>query len=117
MNCGIFYEHKGWEATVLYNRIGKRLIGVGRSLGTTGDQSVNIPDSYEMPRNALDLSCARTFGKWRVRLGVKDVLGEKVVFKQFNNVTLADGTQRSVQEVTRSYRPGRSFSLSASYKF
>ena len=90
---------------------------MGRSLGTTGDQSVNIPDSYEMPRNALDLSCARTFGKWRVRLGVKDVLGEKVVFKQFNNVTLADGTQRSVQEVTRSYRPGRSFSLSASYKF
>ena len=117
LNCGIFYEHKGWEATVLYNRIGKRLIGVGRSLGTTGDQSVNIPDSYEMPRNALDLSCARTFGKWRLRLGVKDVLAEKVVFKQFNDVTLADGTQRSVQEVTRSYRPGRSFSLSASYKF
>ena len=36
---------------MLYNRIGKRIIGVGRSLGTA-DNEVRVPDSYEMPRNA-----------------------------------------------------------------
>ena len=117
VNAGLFYSHKEWNASILYNRIGKRLIGVGRSLGSTADQTVRIPDSYEMPRNSLDLSASRTFGKLEIKLGVKDVLAEKVYFKQFNDVTLNDGTSKKVEEVTRSYRPGRNFSLSLSYKF
>ena len=117
VNLGIFYSHEGWNASLQYNRIGKRLIGVGRSLGATADQTVNIPDSYEMPRNSLDLSAARTFGRFEVKLGLKDILGEKVIFKQFNEVSLQDGKSKEVEEVTRSYRPGRNFSLSVSYKF
>lgn len=117
VNVGLFYSHNHWNASLLYNRIGKRLIGVGRSLGSTGDQTVNIPDSYEMPRNSLDLSVSRTFGHWDVKLGLKDIIGEKVNFKQFNDVTLEDGTTKEVEEVTRSYRPGRNFSLTVSYKF
>ena len=117
VNVGLFYNHNDWSASVLYNRIGKRLIGVGRSLGATGDQTVTIPDSYEMPRNALDFSLARQFGRWNLRLGAKDILAEKVLFKQFNQVTMADGSSKEVEELTRSYRPGRSFSLTLSYKF
>ena len=117
INLGVFYSHKDWNASLLYNRIGKRLIGVGRSLGSTGDQTVNIPDSYEMPRNSLDFSVARNFGKLNVKLGLKDIIGEKVLFKQFNEVSLPNGTQKEVEEVTRSYRPGRNFSLTLSYRF
>lgn len=117
VNVGLFYSHKAWNAAAQYNRIGRRLIGVGRSLGSTGDQTVNIPDSYEMPRNSLDFSLSRQFGHFGVKLGLKDVLGEKVVFQQRNNVTLTDGSTKQVNEVTRSYRPGRSFSLNVSYKF
>lgn len=117
VNMGLFYSHEGWNATLQYNRIGKRLVGVGRSLGATGDQTVTIPDSYEMPRNSLDLSASRTFGRWEIKLGLKDILGEKVEFKQFNDVTLLNGTSKEVDEVTRSYRPGRNFSLNLSYKF
>ncbi|MDO4929661.1 MAG: TonB-dependent receptor [Bacteroidales bacterium] len=117
VNLGIFYAHDNWNASLLYNRIGKRLIGVGRSLGSTSDQTVNIPDSYEMPRNSLDLSASRTFGHWDIKLGVKDILAEKVYFKQFNDVTLSDGTTKEVEEVTRSYRPGRNFNLTVTYKF
>ena len=117
VNVGLFYNHNDWSASVLYNRIGKRLIGVGRSLGATGDQTVTIPDSYEMPRNALDFSLARQFGRWNLRLGAKDILAEKVLFKLFNQVTMADGSSKEVEELTRSYRPGRSFSLTLSYKF
>ncbi len=116
VNLGIFYTHDAWSASLQYNRIGKRLIGVGRFLGATNDQTVTIPDSYEMPRNSLDLSAARTFGRFEVKLGLKDILGEKVVFKQTDDVTVK-GATKTVDEVTRSYRPGRNFSLTVSYKF
>ena len=52
INTGIFYQNNGWSAALLYNRIGKRIIGVGRSMGT-GENIVNVPDSYEMPRLSL----------------------------------------------------------------
>lgn len=117
VNLGVFYTHEAWSASLQYNRIGKRLIGVGRSLGSTGDQTVNIPDSYEMPRNLLDLSVSRQVGHFEFKLGLKDIIGNRVIFKQINDVTLANGTAKSVEEVTRSYRPGRSFSLNVTYKF
>lgn len=117
VNLGLFYNHHAWNAALQYNRIGKRLIGVGRSLGATADQTVNIPDSYEMPRNSLDLSLARQFGHFELKLGLKDIIGNSVVFKQLNDVTLADGTQKQVEEMTRAYRPGRNFSLNVTYKF
>lgn len=116
-NLGLFYNHEAWSASMQYNRIGKRLIGVGRSLGSTGDQTVNIPDSYEMPRNSLDISLARRVGHFEFKLGLKDVIGERVVFKQMNDVKLSDGREKHVNEITRSYRPGRSFSLNIAYKF
>ncbi len=116
VNLGLFYNHSDWAASLQYNRIGKRLIGVGRSLGTTADQTVTIPDSYEMPRNLLDLSVARSFGRFELKLGIKDVLGEKVKFKQFNDVTLSNGQHRKVEEVTRAYNPGRNISLTFGVK-
>ena len=38
VNAGLFYQQpkNGWNAAILYNRIGKRIIGVGRSLGSAG---------------------------------------------------------------------------------
>lgn len=117
VNLGVFYAHGDWNASLLYNRIGKRLIGVGRSLGSTGDQTVRVPDSYEMPRNSLDLSASKAFGRWQVKLGLKDILAERVYFKQFADVTLSSGMQKTMEEVTRSYRPGRTISLAVSYRF
>ena len=76
-----------------------------------------MPDSYEMPRNSLDLNVSKDFGKWNVKVGAKDILGEKVNFKQFDTITRSDGTVREVEEVTRSYRPGRTFSVSVAYNF
>ena len=70
MYAGLRYER---------NRIGKRLIGVGRSLGSTGDQTVNIPDSYEMPRNSFDLGFSYTLKSLTFKVGCKDILGEAVL--------------------------------------
>ncbi|MGL4520187.1 MAG: TonB-dependent receptor domain-containing protein [Phocaeicola sp.] len=113
INTGIFYQNpdKGWNVAALYNRIGKRIIGVGRSVGT-GDQ-VRIPDSYEMPRNSIDLSVGKKIGnKLEVKAAIRDVLAEKVSFKQF-----AETSAGEVEQVTRQYKPGRNFSLNVNYTF
>ena len=119
INTGIFYNNveRGWSAAVLYNRVGKRIIGVGNRYGTGADgSSRNIPNSYEMPRNSLDLSVGKKLGKWELKASVCDVLAERCLFKQFEDVTV-NGQQRTIEEVTRSYRPGRNFNLTIGYNF
>ncbi len=119
VNTGIFYNNmeRGWSAAVLYNRVGKRIIGVGNRYGTGADgSSRNIPNSYEMPRNSIDLSVGKKIGKWELKASVRDVLAERCVFKQFEDVTV-NGQQRTIEEVTRSYRPGRNFNLTIGYSF
>jgi len=119
VNTGVFYNNtkRGWTAAVLYNRIGRRIIGVGNRYGTGADGSArNIPNSYEMPRNSIDLSIGKKIGKWELKATVRDVLAERCIYKQFENVTI-DGRPRTIEEVTRSYRPGRTFNLAIGYNF
>ena len=121
INTGIFYKHPSWnlDLALLYNRIGKRLIGVGRSEGTTADDTnARVPDSYEMPRDVFDFSASKKFGDHlEVKLNVRDLLNEKVYYKQFAQVHYPNGSKAEKEEITRSYRPGMNIGLSAIYKF
>jgi len=120
INVGVFYNsdlgtplhswQKGWTAALLYNTIGKRIIGVGRSVGS-GEVDVRVPDSYEMSRHKIDLNVGKTFGHFDLRLAIRDLLSQKVEFKQFEQTAHGE-----VEQVTRSYKPGRTISLSVSYK-
>lgn len=120
VNAGLFYNSdaaspekkwkKGWTGSLLYNIIGKRIIGVGRSVGS-GETDVRVPDSYEMPRHQIDLNLGKSFGKFDIRVSVRDLLAQKVQFKQFENAQKGE-----IEQITRSYKPGRTISLSASYK-
>lgn len=120
VNAGIFYNsdlskpslawQKGWTASLLYNTIGKRIIGVGRSIGS-GETDVRVPDSYEMPRHQLDLNLGKNFGRLDLRLSVRDLLAQKVEFKQFEQTSHGE-----IEQVTRAYLPGRTFSLTIGYK-
>ncbi len=122
VNTGLFYRNEALKLNValLYNRIGKRIIGVGRSEGTTGsssDEAARIPDSYEMPRNVLDFSATKKFGAhWELKLSVRDLLAEKVFYKQFAEVYYSDGSHKTVDEIVRRYKPGRNIGLSLVYK-
>ncbi len=121
VNVGLFFNSnqipskgkgtQGWTTSLLYNVIGKRLIGVGRSVGT-GITEVRVPDSYEMPRHQLDFNIAKSIGHFDLRLSVRDLLAQKVLFKQFERTQ-----QGEVEQITRSFYPGRTIKLSASYKF
>lgn len=121
VNTGIFYKNDKMQLDIalLYNRIGKRIIGVGRSEGTTsGDETLRVPDSYEMPRDVIDLSASKKFGKhWEVKLSIRDLLAQKVYYKQFADVHYSNGTSREVEQITRVYKPGRNIGVSAVYKF
>ena len=121
INTGIFYKNEPlkMDIALLYNRIGKRIIGVGRSEGSTGDDSnARVPHSYEMPRNTIDFSLAKKFGDHlELKLNVRDLLAEKIYYKQFADVTYSDGSKKEVEEIARCYKPGRNIGLQAIYKF
>ncbi len=121
INTGIFYKNDKLQldVAVLYNRIGKRIIGVGRSEGiTSGNETLRVPDSYEMPRDMIDLSASKKFGNhWELKLSIRDLLAQKVYYKQFADVHYSNGTSREVEQITRAYKPGRNIGVSAVYKF
>ncbi len=120
INTGIYWAvAESWQAAVLYNRIGKRIVEVGRSMGsTTGEETTNIPDSYEMPRDIVDLSLSKRFGRhWTVNMSVRDMLAERVNYNQIDHVTFADGSIHTIKETTKSYRPGCTIQIGGSYKF
>ncbi len=110
VNTGLFYNNQRQHLSVnlLYNRIGKRIVGVGRTEGG-GDASRNIrvPDSYEMPRDGFDLTASKRWGRWEAKLAIRDLLNQSIVFKQFQTVG-----DKEIQQVTRKYKPGRNINLS-----
>ncbi len=120
INTGLFYKNEPLQLDIalLYNRIGKRIIGVGRSEGSTGsDDNARVPHSYEMPRNTIDFSLGKKFGKHlELKLNVRDLLAEKIYYKQFADVTYSDGSKKTIEEISRSYKPGRNIGLQAIYK-
>jgi len=116
VNAGIFYSNpaKRLNISLMYNRIGKRIIGVGRVEGSTGDnESARIPDSYEMPRDAIDFSFSKTFfDHLELKLNVRDLLAQNVTYKQF--VETKNG---EVEQITREYKPGRNIGVTVGYRF
>ena len=72
VNAGVYYasdEKYGWTASVLYNIIGKRIVGVGKTTSIDGNRNFDVPDSYEMPRNVIDLTVGKKFGRCEIKLG------------------------------------------------
>ena len=119
INTGLFYKNERAQLNInlLYNRIGKRIVGVGRTMGSgEADKNVRVPDSYEMPRDAFDLTASKKFGKhFEVKFAVRDILNQSVLFKQFSDVTYPNGNMKKVEEITRKYTPGRNFQLTLTY--
>ena len=119
INTGFFYHFGNTDIALLYNRIGKRLVGVGRTQGATGSEDVaRVPSSYEMPHDRIDVSIASQLTHhWKLTLSARDLLNQTIYYKQFADATYSDGTSRTITEIDRSYKPGHEFSLSASYTF
>jgi outer membrane receptor protein involved in Fe transport len=118
INTGLFYQSEKWgfNASLLYNRIGKRIVGLGKSNSIEHNINTLIPDSYEMPRNALDLTISKTIGKKiEIRCSIKDILSEDVVYKQFPKFE-KNGVIYKREQITRRYNPGQSVALGISFQ-
>ena len=81
------------------------------------DPSQYIPDTYEMPRNVVDLSFSQRIGKrWEIRGGIKDIFNEAVEFKQFP-AFVKDGKTETRAQTTRLFYSGQIFTLGVGFKF
>lgn len=118
INAGLFYQNTdiGFSASLLYNRIGKRLIAIGRS-SISGNSNNNIPDTYELARNGLDFNLSQSLPKgFEIKLSAKDLINNNVTYIQYLDLTAADGSKMNRQQVVRQYKPGRTYYLTLSYK-
>jgi outer membrane receptor for ferrienterochelin and colicin len=114
VNTGLFYQHNKLNAGLMYNIIGKRIVGIGRNDNSQGGSIDNdVPDMFEIPRHAIDLSLNYKVGKYiELSAGVRDILAAPLVYKQFPEFIDNEGKTQKREQTTKEYRPGQSFSLS-----
>lgn len=119
INTGIFYQNDryNFNASILYNRIGKRIMEVGNADMTSGASGNNdFPDTYELARNTIDLNVSKKLGrKWEVKVSARNLLGEKVTFIQYPKFYDTNNVLQERQQITKQYKPGRNFFLTFSY--
>jgi outer membrane receptor protein involved in Fe transport len=108
VNSGIFYDDKAnnFQFNIAYNVIGKRILLVGAGA---------IPDTYEMPRNVIDMNVSKGLtDKLLVRFGVKDLLNQEFLLLQDGR---EDGNfDRVNDQIFRRFKPGSVFTLGLSYR-
>ena len=114
VNAALFYQNDklGLLSSLMYNIMGKRIM-VAAELN---QGNVVIPDIYEMERHVVDFSLNKKLGKnLELKFGIKDLLAQDFRTQQtFENI---NGSGESVDLVNRLYNSGRTYSLSAVWKF
>lgn len=110
VNLGVFYQNDkiNLDVSVLYNVIGKRVVVVG----------LDTPDIYEMPRNVVDLTIVKNIGKKiSIKAGIKDILNQSHLEKQFVSYTDKQNSLKEINEVTYKSKPGTVYSVGVVYSF
>ncbi|MDR0559666.1 MAG: TonB-dependent receptor [Prevotellaceae bacterium] len=113
VNTAIFYQRNRLSAGLMYNIIGKRIVGIGRSDNSQGGSiDNNVPDMYEMPRNTFDLTLSYKFGnRIETTLSLRDLLAQPVTYKQFPEFTAPDGKIVQREQTAKEYRTGRGLAI------
>ena len=108
INAGLYYNDtkNKLQANIQYNIIGQRLYAVGTD-GT--------PDVYELPRNILDFTISKGFGKhFEVKAGVQDIFNQKTILRQDAD---GNGKVESKDETVLSFKRGSVFSLGINLRY
>ncbi|MDR1652090.1 MAG: TonB-dependent receptor [Prevotellaceae bacterium] len=115
VNAGLFYktDTEQWNAGVLYNITGRRIVGIGKTDASEGGSINNeLPDMYEMPRHALDFTFGKKFGKkFEISGSIRDILAQEVVFKQFPKFYDSNNILQTREQTTKKYKTGRNVAL------
>ncbi|NBV11283.1 MAG: TonB-dependent receptor, partial [Chitinophagia bacterium] len=84
INTGLLYDvvEKGFNMTVLFNQVGKRIYLVGDL-----QAGAATPDVFENPRALVDFQISKKFAekKAEIRFTISDLLNQRQIFYQNNN--------------------------------
>lgn len=112
INVGFQYasKNKAWNGSLLYNRIGQRLFLVG-------DPSLGIANTYERPRDQLDLTISKKVldNRGEIRLNVSDMLNPFYYF--YDNLDGKNAFAGDADKLFFAYRPGTAITLGFTYDF
>lgn len=114
LNAGLYYSDvdAGFQVNVSYNVFGKRIFAIGDVNSQTG--KINNANQYEMPRQQLDMTITKDFGKhFEVKIGVQDILNQAYHLVQDTN---NDRSITSVDDTILRFRQGQYFSAGFLYK-
>ena len=112
LNTGLLYDivEKGFNTTLLFNRIGKRIFLVGDIQAGAGS-----PDVYENPRSLIDFQISKKFAnnKAEIRLSISDILNQRQVFYQNNNSNTDYNNSTDAIRLSRKF--GTTFGITLNY--
>lgn len=112
LNTGLLYDivEKGFNTTLLFNRIGKRIFLVGDIQAGAGS-----PDVYENPRSLIDFQISKKFAenKAEIRFSISDILNQRQVFYQNNNSNTDYNNSTDAIRLSRKF--GTTFGITLNY--
>jgi outer membrane receptor for ferrienterochelin and colicin len=112
INTGLLYDvvEKGFNATVLFNQVGKRIYLVGDL-----QAGASTPDVFENPRALVDFQISKKFAenKAEFKFTISDILNQRQIFYQ-NNTKNTDYT-KSNDAVRFSRKFGTTFGVTLNY--
>ncbi len=112
VNLGLLYDlpEKGFNATLLFNQIGRRIYLVGSVQAGGG-----APDIYEAPRPLLDFQISKKIlkEKGELRLNMADILNQKQIFYQNGDDNTKYSSTADVYRFTRVF--GTTFGITFNY--
>jgi TonB-dependent receptor len=105
INLGLFYNNsdKGFLISLNYNRVGKRIVFAG---------TPEIPHTWELPRNSVDLTINKKFGDhFEIKMGIKDLINDPIHWVAYF------GPKDNTEVTKQSYIPNRKINLGLSWTF
>lgn len=112
INAGLLYDvlEKGFNTTVLFNQVGKRIYLVGDIQAGAG-----TPDVYENPRSLVDFQMSKKFAKNKaeIKLTISDLLNQRQIFYQNNNSNTDYNTTTDAVRLSRKF--GTTFGVTMNF--
>ena len=112
INTGLLYDviEKGFNATVLFNQVGKRIYLVGDLQAGAGS-----PDVFENPRALVDFQISKKFAenKAEFKFTISDILNQRQIFYQNNSSNT--GYDKSGDATRFSRKFGTTFGVTLNY--
>lgn len=113
INLGLQYANKNADlsGTLLYNRVGQRIILVGDVA------NFGLYDIYERPRDQVDFQLSKKILKKRgeIKLNISDILNQKYYF--YDNIDSKKSFKNGTDRLFYSYKPGATYTIGFSYDF